>query len=661
MKRGSVTVAVAATLLTLVMPVVQAADEQPSDTQFDVAGYFSSLSLGPDGGSVSTAFKPVPETVRSTQDSFAVWLATLHTDDPSVQNLMVELALLCGQDQPDDFSFATAVCTTPDAVDDILDQPEPPAVVVVEREKGWNLGLSFQLTLIGTDVSRDVYDGPEGDPNTGHNTSFDLYWAGSGLALGLTTYDAGSFDFVPFESGIAIVKNPGWIAYLLPGQLFDQLQDPEAWINDGGWDQTPIPVGMSQLLFGPQEFVTSSLTESPGTEAEPTEEPPPEEEPATQPETEEEPARAEEPEPAGETPEVAVAEPDSEGLPVAAVVAGGVAVAAAAAVGLVVASRRRRGKCDELLEDYDMAYGKWAEASRAMNQARDAYSLGDTAGTEGARAAQEAAERAEREAYDAERSAWNNYLNCTGEARTAARTAPVRNEPAQVTVQGGDVIGVGAAVAGVSVDPSPDETATAPPPEKPVPCTENEVKDLEVLETLRGSLTLAYTIVSGTEGIRSTREEAGEMVRDLNEVGDQISEINDAIQEGGGGAGAVIADAAATVLELTARLGAGAAAAASQMLEGHRVYNFTYEEHRVVVDMRWVKFLRCVQGSWRCFYDLEVKDFHRITIPQTEEFHGDREAREARLKVFTNKGKNAVARDRPKFESFMAAHEVGPC
>ena len=395
----------------------------------------------------------------------------------------------------------------------------------------------------------------------------------------------------------------------------------------------------------------------------PVEEPEPVDEPVPvdQPESVDEPEPEPVPEAQEPTPEP-VSEPSDEG----GVPGGAIAVAAGAVIVAVgtayVAAKRRKGKCDELRDKSDKAQDKVDAAVEARRQAIEAEARAmashDQAATEAAREAIGEAEQAEREAWDEQQIAWNAYLDCVGEQQDAAHAPPPAPAETEVSTTSGPP---GVVVGAVTAASAGDETATAPPPVKPVPCKENDVKDLKELETVRGSLTLAYTISSGTEGIRSTEEEAADLVNDLNEIGDQISEINDAIQDAGSGAGALIADAAGTVLELTTRLGAGAAAAANQMLENHRVYTFTYEEHRVIVDMRWIKFLRCVNGSWRCFYDMVVTDFHEISIPQTESFEGNRRARDARMRVFINKGENAVARDRPKLDAFIKAHKVGPC
>lgn len=656
-------------MVGLFASAVWAAEGQPSDTQFDLATFFSSLGAAAHEGTISSAFKPTPVTEPSTQQAFGVWATTVESDEETLQALINELVLACEQTQAtgSDFQFTTAICPTPDVVDAIFGQPDPPVVVVAESEQGWDLGQSFQLTIVGTDLSRPVYAGSEGDPNDGHNTGYDLYWNGEQPALGLTTHNKTGFEFVPFERGIVLIKNPGWIGYLLPGSVLGELEEPEVWINDGGWDQAPVPVDWGGLYLGSPDFVAESITGGAQTEEEPEAEPQPEEEQEAEQQAEEEaepepqPEEESEPEAQEQASEEPASESDGQGLPVAVVAGGGAAVAAAVGAGVWAATRRRKSKCEELLEDYDRAHAAWAEASRTMNQARDAYALGETAGTEEARIAQEAAEQAEQEAYNAERRAWDAYTACTGEARAARRAPPARSETAAAGAVGGETADAGVIVSESAVETAPDEVATAPPPVKPEPCQENAIKDVKEIDSLRGSLTLAFTISPGTEGIRSTEGEAAELVNDLNDVGDQISEINDAIQDGGSGTGALVADAAATVLELTARLGAGAAAAASQMLEGHRVYNFTYEEHRVVVDMRWKKLLRCIDGSWECFYDLEVRDFHEITIPQTESFEGNRDARNRRMKPFIRKGETAVARDRPRLESFLSAHNVGPC
>lgn len=660
--------AAAAVLVGLLTPAVWAAEGDPSDAQFDLAAYLSGLGVGSEGGTISTAFSPAAPIEDSTNQTFGVWAATIETDEVTLEAVAAELVRACQQlgESGSDLTFTTAFCADPEAVNDIFGQPDPPVAVVAESEEGWSIGTGFQLTIVGVVSSRPVYQGAEGDPNDGNNTGYDFFWAGDAPALALTTHSETGFDFVPFEQGVVLVKNPGWIAYLLPGSLFAELADPEVWINDGGWDQAPVSDELGRLLFGPPEFVTAVLSGEEGTaddEAEP--ETPSEEETQTEPETRDEPEpppEDPEPEPPEEPVTETAAESASTNFPVAAVAGGGVAVAAAVGTGVLVARRRRRGKCEELLTEYDRAYEAWAEAARQMNEARDAYLLGDTAGTEEAREAQEAAEQAEREAYNAERRAWNNYLDCTGAERAATRAAPARPEPPATDATLTGTAGAGVVTGGgTTVDAQPEEGATAAQPVKPVPCKENAIRNLEKLESLRGSLTLAYNISSGTEGIRTTREEAAELMRQLNGLADQISDVNDAVQDVAGGAGALVADAAATVLELTARLGAGTAAAADQMLDDHRVHNFTYEEHRVVVDMQWNKFDRCVNGSWKCFYDLEVKDFHEVTIPQTESFEGNRKARDKRMKPFIRKGENAVARDRPRFEAFLEEHKVGPC
>ena len=56
-----------------------------------------------------------------------------------------------------------------------------------------------------------------------------------------------------------------------------------------------------------------------------------------------------------------------------------------------------------------------------------------------------------------------------------------------------------------------------------------------------------------------------------------------------------------------------------------------------------------------------MKDFHEISIPQTESFEGNRRGRDARMRVFIRKGTNAVARDRPKYEAFIKDLDPGPC
>jgi hypothetical protein len=548
-----------------------------------------------------------------------------------------------------------------------------------------------QFVFLWAEPGLPTYQGSSGDPNTNQTDSIDLYRTSPAdpFLLGRTLFREGGFQFEAAFAGALAFYGESFLAFLIPQDslLGECLNVAVALISGSAIDKADLPPTPSGTLGEAAEVTTSTTTTSTTSTPQAQQ---PEQPPATpEPPTAEEPPEGQ-PEPGGIPPGVWI------GILLVAL-GGGVAF---------LLFRRKSEECEELRKQLTEARQRASAAEAAADEARR-----DLTEAEAALAPHEEADQTEegrdrpqhfqrlteaRQARDRAASALSE-----AEAELAARQALAEDAQYHYDVCMGFTEPRGAGVSEVPetppsrpttvVDaplppavgaepepppPPPPAPATSPPtkpegddprdtqppaPEKPEPCKENEVKDLEELGSLRGSLTLAYTISSGTEGIRSTEEEAAELVNDLNEVGDQISEINEAIQEGGSGAGALIADAAATVLELTARLGAGAAAAANQMLENHRVYQFTYEEHRVVVDMRWTKFLRCVNDTWQCFYDLEVKDFHEITIPQTESFEGNREARDRRMRVFIDKGENAVARDRPRFESFMAARTVGPC
>lgn len=433
-RRWVVLGAAAAVLVGLSTPVVSA-QEQPSETQFDLATYFSSLGAAAHEGVISSAYKPVPTTETSSGESFRVSVTTVEMDGETEAALVAELFLACEQSAsapPSDFSFTTVVCPVPEAVEAIFSQAEPPVVVVAEREEGWDLGLTFQLTVVGVDSSRPVYVGTEGDPNADNNTGYDLFWPGDAPALGFTTYAKSGFDFVDFDRGLALIKNPGWIAYLFPGSLFGELGEPEVWINDGGWDHAPIPGDWGGLFLGSSEFVSEALTgeapseEEPEPEAEPDEESPPEEEPQPEPAPEEDPEPVAEEEPTEEP----TSEPSGNGIPGALVAVGAAAAAAAVAGGVIAATRRRRqGKCDDLRDRSDNAQTAWEGAAGDMNAARNAYAA--SIGTESEAAALETQTRAEveeAEAYAEFQRHWNTYQDCLSSIQDAVHAPPPGTE-----------------------------------------------------------------------------------------------------------------------------------------------------------------------------------------------------------------------------------------
>jgi hypothetical protein len=96
-----------------------------------------------------------------------------------------------------------------------------------------------QAGVACTDSNHPVYEGPDSDPNTGHNTSFEVFLSDR-YEVASTRYD-GSFSSGPTDEAWAILRNDG-VALLVAGEALDGCTDPTVFmVGDGGIDFVSLP------------------------------------------------------------------------------------------------------------------------------------------------------------------------------------------------------------------------------------------------------------------------------------------------------------------------------------------------------------------------------------------------------------------------------------
>ena len=121
-----------------------------------------------------------------------------------------------------------------------------------------------QAGVACTDSARPVYDGPESDPNTGHNTSFEVFHSDQ-YEIASTRYD-GDFSFGPTDEAWAILRNDG-VVLLIAGEALDGCTDPTAFmVGSGGIDFVSLPeVPGGTYSVGVPPTTTTSTTSTTST------------------------------------------------------------------------------------------------------------------------------------------------------------------------------------------------------------------------------------------------------------------------------------------------------------------------------------------------------------------------------------------------------------
>lgn len=421
MVRSLKTTALVAVLMVLLPLALTAQDDLPSELQLEFGGYLAAPS------SSSFSWFPVPEEIPSSQRLFNVLVTSVDLDEDAQEALIGDILNACQQEgvPPPAELAGLVLCPSSDAVNQMFDDPEPPAAIVVEWVDGHpTSGIGFQMTLVGFDPSRPAYDGAEGDPNTGHNIGNDYVILPEGPTNAVTEFSDGEFDF-RVGQGAIIIDTPDWTAFIVSGLALSGLDDVEMWVDQDGWDSAAIPGDWGGLFVGSPEFIDSIFSDDSA------EEEPSPEETGSEPEDGQVTSTVGE-QPPEEEPTVGAEETgqaDDDGVPVGLVVAGAVAAVAAVGAGVYAATRRRKGKCDELRDRSDAAQAAWEQASREMNRARDAYA--EALGSDGEAAALEAQSRAEAMEQDAYREFqrhWNNYQDCLSDELEAVHSQPPGTE-----------------------------------------------------------------------------------------------------------------------------------------------------------------------------------------------------------------------------------------
>jgi LPXTG-motif cell wall-anchored protein len=117
-----------------------------------------------------------------------------------------------------------------------------------------------QAGVACADAGRPVYEGPEFDPNTGHNTSFEVFHSDQ-YEVASTRYD-GAFSSGPTDETLAILRNDG-VALLITSEALDGCADPTVFVvGTGGIDFVSLPEapGATYSVGVPPTTTTSSTT-----------------------------------------------------------------------------------------------------------------------------------------------------------------------------------------------------------------------------------------------------------------------------------------------------------------------------------------------------------------------------------------------------------------
>jgi hypothetical protein len=118
-----------------------------------------------------------------------------------------------------------------------------------------------QVGLAWTDEGRPTFDGPDFDPNTGHNTSLEVFGSPGSYEVGGTSFD-GNFVSGPSNDVMAIIR-PDGVTLILSADALAGCTDPTLFvIGPGGVDTVslPDPAGSMVTVGEPPTTTTTSTT-----------------------------------------------------------------------------------------------------------------------------------------------------------------------------------------------------------------------------------------------------------------------------------------------------------------------------------------------------------------------------------------------------------------